>query len=255
MEYQIDERILNIFINFYGEEYREYITEKFSNLQIIWYDDKPYNEGEDIKKHFITNVPEDKLDEYLSSKNKNVFLQSAYIDELELLVLPQNGDLTQIIHELNHMISGHIISLEPLNIINGISLIIERNNGIMKINEFLNETINHMMTLEMVNAINVTKTPSWQEKMFPIVKFFYETFKSDLKELYINGDLSNFISKVGQENFDDFSNMMYIKGFKIRRSIRKGEEPQITEEDITKINEIVSRMQNHYKQTISTHKK
>ena len=155
LNYRIDERLLGAFINFYGEENQDYIIERFSNPQIIWFDDKPYLEGDNIYNHIITNIPNEKLSKYLSSRKKDAFLNSCFIDEFNLLVLPQNGNLTHIAHEINHMIGSHILSLEPLKIINGMSVMLEKNGGVHEINEFLNEVLNQMMITEILNSINI----------------------------------------------------------------------------------------------------
>lgn len=248
LNYKIDERILGAFINFYGEENQDYIIKRFSNPQIIWFDDKPYLEGDNIRNHIITNIPNEKLSKYLSARKKDAFLNSCFIDEFNLLVLPQNGDLTQISHEINHMVGSHILSLEPLKIINGISVMLEKNGGVHEINEFLNEAINQMMITEILNSINIPVAPSWQEKMFPLVEYFYITFKEEIKKLYIDGNLSKFINDVGLDNFEELSQLIFMKVFRLRNSIRKGEEPQIRKEDINKVEKIVNKMKTNYKQ-------
>ncbi|MBQ9071645.1 MAG: hypothetical protein IJY25_00610 [Bacilli bacterium] len=248
VNYKIDERLLSSFINFYGEENQNYIIKLFSNPQIIWYDNKPYFEGEDIHNHIITNIPNEKLNKYLSARKKSAFLNSCFIDEFNLLVLPQNGDLTQISHEVNHMVGSHILSLEPLKIINGISVMLEKNSGVHEINGFLNEAINQMMITEILNSINVPVAPSWQEKIFPLVEYFYITFKEEIKKIYIDGNLYEFINNVGIDNFEELSQLIFMKVFRIRNSIRKGEEPQIRKEDINKIEEIVNKMKTNYRQ-------
>jgi len=170
---------------------------------------------------------------------------------LDLLVLPLSYDLTHIIHECNHKVGSHILSYEPLMQINGISYSQEINNVVVEHDEFLSEAINQKMTLEILAeldnlGIKVKITPSWQEHLFPLINLFYETFKNLLKETFVSGDLSSFIKYVGEDNYSYFSQMIYLKGFKIRRHLRKGANPEISQEDIDMIEKIVRKMKSHY---------
>ena len=191
------------------------------------------------------------MKELLSKRSKSAFLKSAYIDELDLLVLPLSYDLTHIIHEFNHRVSSHILSYKPLILTDGISYIQERNVGLMIYDEFLNEAINQNMTLDILDELNnlgiKTKvTSSWQEHLFPLVNLFYDTFKDLLKETFISGDLSGFVSLVGEDNYNDFSQIIYLKGNKIRRQLRNGNIPEISQESIDVAEDIVHKMQLHY---------
>lgn len=243
--------IIQAFINFYGEQYSEYILKRLSNSRIIWYDDKKLDETEDIHNHIISLIPVEEINELLRKRSKKVFLQSAYIDELDLLVLPLSYDLTHIIHESNHKVGSHVLSYEPLVQINGISYSKEMNNGVIEYDEFLGEAINHKMTLEILSelddlGIEVKKTPSWQEHLFPLINLFYETFKDLLKETFVSGDLNGFVKSLGEDNYIYFSQMIYLKGFKIIRQLKKGDKPEISQEDIELIEGTVHKMKSHY---------
>ena len=243
--------IIQSFISFYGEQHKEYILKKLSNSRIIWYDDKELDETEDVHNHIISSIPVEEINELLKKRSKKAFLQSAYIDELDLLVLPLSYDLTHIIHESNHKVGSHVLSYEPLVQINGISYSKETNNGVIEHDEFLSEAINHKMTLEILSELNdlgieVKRTPSWQENLFPLINLFYETFKDLLKETFISGDLNGFVKLLGEDNYSYFSQMIYLKGFKIRRQLRKGDKPEISQEDIDLIEGIVHKMKSHY---------
>lgn len=153
------------FINFYGEINAEYITTKINNANIIWYDSNKIEEKDDILSHIVTNLPKEKLEYFLSQREQSAFLQSAYIDELNLLVLPQNYDISHIIHEINHMIGSHILSLSPYRVINGISYSVEKSGGVVSENDSMNEVINQIMTYDIVNALkkismHIVYTPS-----------------------------------------------------------------------------------------------
>lgn len=240
--------IKQAFINFYGEKHSDYIIDVLKDLNVIWYDDTHQKDNKDIKDLIISSLPEDKVDEYLTKRNRECFLQSAYIDEIDVLVLPLSYDITHIIHELNHKISSHILSLEPLEMISGLCISKESNGGVVQENSDLNEAINQKMTLEILDelrklGLEVHSTPSWQENMFPLINLFYESFKDSLKDIYITGDLISFINLVGFENYDEFSQIMFMKSFRLRRMLIKGQNPLMTEDDIKRVEDIVASMQ------------
>ena len=72
--------IIKAFINFYGNEYSEYIIKKIKNSKIIWYDDSSSIE-KDIHDKIITSISKEELSEILQKRKKEAFLQSSYIDE------------------------------------------------------------------------------------------------------------------------------------------------------------------------------
>ena len=249
--------IIQAFINFYGVENSEYIINKISNSRIIWYDDS--NRDDDIQNQIISSINGDELTEILKKRKKEAFLQSAYIDEIDVLILPLNYDLTHIIHEINHKIGSHIISIEPLIQISGISYSVEK-NGIVEHDNDLNEAINQKMTLEILEELNklglkINITASWQEQLFPVIDTFYATFKEQLKNLNISGDLVAFKEKLGKEYFDKFSQLVFMCGFRARRSISKGEEVNYSIDRINTINDLVSNMKIHSETLSLTTKK
>ena len=249
--------IIQAFINFYGVENSEYIINKISNSRIIWYDDS--NRDDDIQNQIISSINGDELTEILKKRKKEAFLQSAYIDEIDVLILPLNYDLTHIIHEINHKIGSHIISIEPLIQISGISYSVGR-NGIVKHDNDLNEAINQKMTLEILEELNklglkINITASWQEQLFPVIDTFYATFKEQLKNLNISGDLVAFKEKLGKEYFDKFSQLVFMCSFRARRSISKGEEVNYSIDKINTINDLVSNMKIHSETLSLTNRK
>lgn len=241
--------IIQAFINFYGEKHRDYIINTLRDLKIIWYDDIETKEGKNVKDYIVSSLPEDQVNEYLKKHNKNCFSQSAYIDEIDVLVLPLSYDITHIIHEMNHKISSHILSLEPLNIISGVCISVEKNGVVVEENSDLNEAINQKMTLEILDelrklGLEIQSTPSWQENMFPLIHLFYESFKDNLKDTYISGDMLSFINLIGAENYSEFSQTMFMKSFRLKRRLIKGETPIVTEDDIKTVENIVASMKN-----------
>ena len=249
--------IIQAFINFYGVENSEYIINKISNSRIIWYDNS--DKDDDIQKQIISSINDDELIEILKKRKKEAFLQSTYIDEFDVLVLPLNYDLTHIIHEINHKIGSHVISKEPLIQISGISYSVEK-NGIVEQDNDLNEAINQKMTLEILEELNklglkINITPSWQEQLFPVIDTFYETFKEQLKKLNISGNLVAFKEELGKEYFDRFSQLIFMCGFRARRSISKGEEVSFPIDRINAINDLVSNMKLHSKTSSLTTRK
>ena len=241
--------IIQAFINFYGEKHRDYIVHILRDLKIIWYDDTEFKEEKEIRNFIVTSLPKDQINEYLKKHDEKCFSQSAYIDEIDVLVLPLSYNITHIIHEMNHKISSHILSLEPLKIISGVCTSVEKDGGVVEENSNLNEAINQKMTLEILNelrklGLEIQYTPSWQEHMFPLINLFYESFKEFLKDTYISGDILSFIKIIGVENYSKFSQTMFIKSFKLRRRLLKGEISSVTEDDVKEVENIVASMQN-----------
>ncbi len=238
---------ISAFINFYGENNSEYIINKINNANIIWHDSTNSNSNDDILSHIITDLPKEKLEYYLSQRKRDAFLQSAYIDELNLLVLPQNYNISHIIHEINHMIGSHILSLSPYRVINGISYSVEKDDGVISENDSMNEVINQIMTFDIVNGLiksgmNTVYTPSWQDNAFPLLMPFYNRFKESLKELYISGDFSKFLNQFDKEKFQNFSQVIFMKLFRIKRSLRNNEQILITDEEIELLENLVNDM-------------
>jgi len=239
--------LISAFINFYGENNSEYIINKINNANIIWYDSTNLDANDDILSHIITGLPKDKLEYYLSQRKRDAFLQSAYIDELNLLVLPQNYNISHIVHEINHMIGSHILSFSPYRVINGISYSVEKGNGVISENDAMNEVINQMMTFDIVNELkksgmDIVYTPSWQDNAFPLLMPLYNRFKESLKELYISGDLSKFLNQFDKEKFQNFSHIIFMKLFRIQRKLRNNEQILIADEEIELLENMVNEM-------------
>lgn len=239
---------INAFINFYGKRNSVYIIDKVNNADIIWHDSISLKEGEDLLSHIVTDLPKDKLEYFLSKRKSEAFTQSAYIDELNLLVLPQNYDISHIIHEINHMIGSHTISLVPYVVINGVSYSIEKGDVVVSENDEMNEVINQLMTLDIIDELKklgmkVTYTPSWQDNAFPLLMPFYNRFKDSLKKLYISGNYIEFISQFDKEKFQEFSQYIFMKLFNIKRKLHKKEQITITREEIETVESMINAMQ------------
>lgn len=250
--------IIQAFINYYGIENSKYIINKINNSRIIWYDE-PIDTSDNIHDYIISSIPKEELEMVLKERKKEAFLQSAYIDEFDILVLPLSYDLTKIIHEINHKIGSHIISKKPLIQISGISYSIEK-NGIIEYDNDLNEVINHKMTLDIIEelanlGLNVNITPSWQQNLFPLIDSFYNSFKNNLKELNISGDLLKFRKSLGDDYFNQYSELIFIEGFKARRSISKNEKVEFTTDKINTINNLVTRMREHHNSILQNNNK
>lgn len=238
---------ISAFINFYGESSSSYIIDKVKNADIIWHDSSSLEECEDLLSHIVTDLPKDKLEYFLSKRKSNAFTQSAYIDELNLLVLPQNYDISHIIHETNHMFGSHIISLVPYVVINGVSYSIEKGDVVVLENDEMNEVINQLMTVDIIDelkklGVKVTYTPSWQDNAFPLLMPFYNRCKDSLKKLYISGNYIEFISQFDKEKFQDFSQFIFMKLFNIKRQLCKNEQITITREEIETVECMINAM-------------
>ena len=141
--------IIQAFINTYGTEYSDFITNRFKELKIIWYDDEIQNYS-NINDIIETSLPKEIIDEYLKKYKEKCFSQSAFLAELDVLVLPLSYNITHIIHEMNHMISSHVLSKNPLRIISGLSTITEQNDGVVSNDSDLNEVINQKITIDIL---------------------------------------------------------------------------------------------------------
>ena len=242
-------KILQAFIKFYGVENSEYIINKIKDSRIIWYDDSDII-SDNIYDCIISSISRDELDEILQKRKKEVFLQSAYIDEFDILVLPLSFDLVKIIHEINHKIGSHVISKEPLVQISGISYSIGKNE-VVEYDSDLNEAINQKMTLEILEelknmGLKIDITPSWQEYLFPLIDLFYNTFKNELKEVNITGDLIKLKQLLGEEYYNQFSQLIFMSGFRTRRNVLKEGKVNFSTNKINTINDLVSDMKEHY---------
>lgn len=242
-------KILQAFIKFYGVENSEYIINKIKDSRIIWYDDSDII-SDNIYDCIISSISRDELDEILQKRKKEVFLQSAYIDEFDILVLPLSFNLVKIIHEINHKIGSHIISKEPLVQISGISYSIGKNE-VVEYDSDLNEAINQKMTLEILEelknmGLKIDITPSWQEYLFPVIDSFYNTFKNELKEVNITGDLIKLKQLLGEEYYNQFSQLIFMSGFRTRRNVLKEGKVNFSTNKINTINDLVSNMKEHY---------
>lgn len=242
-------KILQAFIKFYGVENSEYIINKIKDSRIIWYDDSDII-SDNIYDRIISSISRDELDKILQKRKKEVFLQSAYIDEFDILVLPLSFDLVKIIHEINHKIGSHIISKEPLVQISGISYSIGKNE-VVEYDSDLNEAINQKMTLEILEelknmGLKIDITPSWQEYLFPLIDLFYNTFKNELKEVNITGDLIKLKQLLGEEYYNQFSQLIFMSGFRTRRNVLKEGKVNFSTNKINTINDLVSNMKEHY---------
>ena len=247
-EFEKDKDIFILgFISFYNESNSKYITDKIKRANIIWYDSPYLEDGKDVLSNIVTDLPKDKLEYFLSKRKIETFTQSAYIDELNLLVLPQSYDISHIVHEINHMIGSHIISLSPYVVINGVSYSIEKGEDVILENADMNEVINQLMTFDIINelkklGLDAVYTTSWQDNAFPLLIPFYNRFKESLKELYISGNYLKFLNQFDKEKFQIFSQFIFMKLFKIKRELRKNEQITITREEIEMVESMVNDM-------------
>ena len=75
---------------------------------------------------------------------------------------------------------------------------------------------------------------------------FYEVFKDCIKQVYITGDIFSLIKNVGNENYVEYSQLMFLKCFKLRRMIIKNQKPNLSEDEIKKLENIVNNMKQYY---------
>ena len=240
--------IIQAFINYYGINNSEYITNRLKNSRIIWFDDKSVR-SDNIYNQIISSIPKEELDIILKQRNELAFIQSTYIMELDILVLPLSYDLTQIIHELNHKIGSHTISNNPLLQINGISYYVEKDKIVTYDNE-LNEIINQKITIEIIKilremGLNIDISPSWQELLFPLINYFYDNFKNSIKDVIITGNLLKFKESLGEEYYEEFSQKILLSFYKYKKNLGIKEIISFPKEKINSINELVENMKIH----------
>ena len=116
------------------------------------------------------------------------------------------------------------------------------------------------MTIEVLEdlknmGIKIEVTPSWQENLFPIIDLFYNTFKNELKKVNINGNLVEFRELLGEEYYNEFSQILFMCGFKAKRSIKKEEKIEISTDKIKLIERLVLDMKLHYDSLSPNNKK
>lgn len=228
--------LIHAFVEFYGIENEAYIINIFNNLRVIWYGES------DIK---LENITEEEFENIKKQKIKSAFNQSCYLDEFNLLILPQKFDITHIIHEINHKIGSHIKSEIPLVFSNGICQVTEISNVFKEEDSDLSEVINQLITIEIISILNsngykIELTSSWQEKLFPLVLNFYSLYKDEIKKCWITGDLTNFKMSIGMYEYIEFSQRFFIKSFRLKRKMSKGEDFQFTPEEVKEFENIFS---------------
>lgn len=169
----------NVLASYYGDEYKEIIIDKLENVNTIWY----RNDDSDI----ISDIDSELLKAIKENMNSACFSQSCYINEFNVLVLPQDYEYTQLLHEINHMVSTYVLQKKPLIIINGLEVSYEKQNGyIFQENNGLNEVVNQLITKKLISILklyipSVSYQESWQDKMFPLIEPFFCKFEQEIK--------------------------------------------------------------------------
>lgn len=111
----------------------------------------------------------------------------------------------------------------------------------------MNEVINQLMTLDIINELkklgmDLVCNTSWQDNAFPLIMQFYNRFKKSLKELYISGNCPKFLNQFNEENFQSFSQLIFMKLFNIRKKLHKNEQIMITREEIKMVESMENDM-------------
>ena len=71
---------------------------------------------------------------------------------------------------------------------------------------------------------------------------FYKTFKDEIKKVYVTGGLLSFARSFGGQNYIEFTQTVFLKCFKARRKISKGEIEIIFKDDIEQVEALVFMM-------------
>ena len=268
------EQIIESFVEFYGEKYRDRISSRIINLNIICYVPIMFDEKlmpkdlelylEKIKMIYNyvddNNILTDNLvidyncKKLLKTVKKELpvelLLQSSSMYELNLTVLPIVYNLSHLIHEFNHVIINNELLSEPDLTSNGLEISLKIGNKCLYKDTIFNEVLCERASLDIEEilrnkGINRKRCKSWQENYFIIIERFYQTFKDVYKYSCITGNTNALIKSVGADNYRE---LVYIV-----QSLRELEEKEIPlNKDIISLmsmeaDEIVDRMIEHYK--------
>lgn len=266
--------IIESFIEYYGEEYRERIESKINNLDIICYVPLMFHDSlmpkdllkyiEQCKEKYISTNNMNRLvddlvlsyncdDKLTFCKNNlsiNFLLQSCSLYELDLVILPIVYNLAHITHEFNHTIINNQMLTSPDVSVNGVEVSIKNENKCMYqdtvLNEILCERVTHdIQKIQQSKGINSELCVSWQYNYFKFIERFYITFKEVYKYSVMSGNLNTLIKSVGEQNYRDLVNIVtYLRS--VEEEQKRPLDKEVELFALSQINEIVDDMIIHY---------
>ena len=81
--------------------------------------------------------------------------------------------------------------------------------------------------------------------IFHLASYFAKLFlfkQDEIKKTYVTGNLLSFAKNLGGQNYIDFTQVVFLKCFKARRNISKGETKIISKDDIEQVEALVFMM-------------
>ncbi|MBP3344876.1 MAG: hypothetical protein J6K97_01580 [Clostridia bacterium] len=231
------EDLIRLFVAFYGEEHRDYITQTIKETTFIFAsqmtDEKiaEFDVDEKCRPMF-----EKDLHDFKTKHSAGAYCQG-YLDRAgnfkKCVILKDNYSNHQLIHEINHILEMHLISKNE----NGMSLFTgfdqadevfgeEEQEGTRKYEAF-NEATNEYITkriLAKMEEMGVSFSSAAHDGSSygfgtRIADKFFEYFFPDLIECRISGKPMKFKELIGEETFDklaeNLDTLMSFGGIKV----------------------------------------
>ena len=249
--------IIDAFVEFFGEDKREYITNKLDEVKIIWFipdnnlplDLKNYkNKTKDFKEIIATDMDFTTVEKILDHKQ---YLSSEYAFDFNTIIVPVIYNSSDIIHELVHALTNHILAKYFKVYINNLEINAKSNKKDIRDYSDLSEIIVERITMDILNimvrkGIKIDVTSSYQGLVFPYIEEFYQTFLEVIKESVITGNLNYLIKSVGKNNYDYFAKIIESKTYEAIICNEKKKEYPISRETQNRINKIIKFMKEDY---------
>ena len=236
--------LIDAFVKYYGEEYRDKITSKINNCFVnlfvsdymlqnskVFLDNISDKDLHDFIKNYknhsnfvkIVGDIEKESKEYKKNKERYILLNPSttgfehpYINQNKetngkvfiSLTSYLNSDVA-LIHELSHSIRNEVLAISDDYDVSRNGIETPSDTGI-----HLEEAINQMCSLEVEEIfhnlggqISPKSMPNFNnsyEQYFPYVRYFYEKYKPLLKKAVITDNLNIFYQRIDKEKFEQF---------------------------------------------------
>ena len=229
--------LINIFVDFYGEKYRQFITERINSTQFIFGSQvsdemlENFDVDQRMKASFVEGVSDFKSGRMLAQAYCQGYLDNAGKFQT-CVVLGDNFDDHQLLHELNHILAMGITKMTDNEfqffsafdfIEDGFAEEEPENRKYSAFNEVVNETITRKL-MESRNRLGVVISPIEHQESGYLLgermsKSFVDYFMPDIVDCVINRQPENFREIIGDEMFEsvtsDLSQIMGYNSFEI----------------------------------------
>lgn len=282
---EVTDKISKLRNSLYCQEQEEYITSTMMYQEQLNEINKLGLLDRDISYNYT------KLSQNITCINPNVIkVEDTYkIHSLLLFSINQSNDYfdKNLLHEFNHLmeLSKLKITDNQYQVLCGFDIVpgtLEDRNAedtqekIHREFELLNEIINELISQEITNQMHnqgiylfdnketaKIRGGTSYEKMGILVKDFYQTYKEDIIESRLTGNLEKLFSKVGYDNMIDLNQLVseygeHFSGFNYYQLIDDLKAKNDTEEvryfksSIEKANQILEKMTNQNQQQLET---